>query len=155
MGERIASFLGPPWLVEEPGLPRDEQVLGEFVGFWGNVYVTERGVFVSRSLSSWSWLSHAQIADVSAGLDPSPHNFGGPFWGIWITSISGEEHGVGLFHAKEAGDLIRSLASAAPRSTTFSRGSTARPSRSGLRTSPAARRRWGRRWSRSIARERP
>jgi hypothetical protein len=66
-----------------------------------------------RSLRKDVALKHSEIADVRAGLDPSPHDDGGPEWGIWITMVYGKEHGVGLFRAKAAGDLIRSLATGA------------------------------------------
>jgi hypothetical protein len=116
MGEkmtRLASYLGPPWVSEPERLP-NERVLAEFTGLWAPVYVTERWLII-RSLTTKRALKHAWIADVDAGLDPSPHDNGGPLWGIWLTMTNGEEHGVGLFHAREAGDLIQSLASAARR----------------------------------------
>lgn len=108
---RIGSFLRLPWVSEPERLP-DEPLLAEFIGFWSRVYVTERWLII-RSRRTKRALRHAWIADVRAGYDPSPHDDGGPEWGIWITLTSGEELGVGLFQAREAGDLIRSLANAA------------------------------------------
>ena len=115
MGERMrrfASFVGPPWVSESARVFPDEPVLAEFTGFWARMYVTEHWLII-RSFRKDVALKHAEIADVRAGFDPSPHDDGGPEWGIWITMTYGKEHGVGLFRAKAAGELVRSLATAA------------------------------------------
>ena len=115
MGEkvrRVASFLGPPWVSESERVFPDEPVLAEFTGFWARVYVTEHWLIIRTSTKDVA-LKHAEIADVRAGFDPSPHDDGGPFRGIWLTMTYGKEHGVGLFRAEAAGHLIRSLSTAA------------------------------------------
>jgi hypothetical protein len=91
MGEkmrRLASFLGPPWVSEPERVFPDEPVLAEFTGFWARVYVTEHWLLI-RSLRKDVALKHAQIADVRVGFDHSPHDDGGPEWGIWITMMYG------------------------------------------------------------------
>ncbi len=110
MGERmrrLASAFGPPWVSEPDWLP-DEQVLDRFTGVWTIVYVTANWVVI-RSPTRDVAVRLAEIDTVAAGFDPSPHEYGGPDWGIWITMISGKEHGAGLFHPTQAAALIRSL----------------------------------------------
>lgn len=104
---RLATTLGPPWVSEPEWLP-GELELGRFTGLWAIVYVTPNWVVIS-SLTRDVELRLAEIDTIAAGFDPSPHDDGGPEWGIWVTMTSGREHGAGLLHPHEAAALIRSL----------------------------------------------
>jgi hypothetical protein len=116
MGERmkrLASSFGPPWVSESEMLP-DEQVLGRFTGLWTIVYVTANWVIIRSPTRDFA-LRLAEVKTVEAGLDPSPHDSGGPMWGIWITMTYGKEHGAQIGRPGEAAALIHSLRPAARR----------------------------------------
>lgn len=116
MGERmrrLASAFSPPWVWESEKLP-DEPVLGRFTGLWTILYVTANWVVICSPTRDVA-LSLAGVKTVEAGLDPSPHDSGGPVWGIWITMTYGKEHGAQIGRPDEAAALIRSLGPAARR----------------------------------------
>jgi hypothetical protein len=94
--------LRPPWIGRDLLVPRDDRLLAEFAGFWWKVGVTEKLLVVS---DGWSVKLEA-ISEIEAGFDPSPHDEGGPLWGIWITLADGEERGFSLFRPAWAAQAI-------------------------------------------------
>jgi hypothetical protein len=85
-----------------------------FDGLWTRLYVTDHWVVIRSPLRDMP-LRLADIESVLWGFDPSPHDSGGPPWGAWITTTSGNEHGIVLFHPGRAAALIASLRPAAQR----------------------------------------
>lgn len=64
--------------------------------------VTERVLVFS---DGW-WVGLEEVAEIKAGVWPSPHDDGGPLWGIWITFVDGGERGIGLFRPYHAARAI-------------------------------------------------
>jgi hypothetical protein len=107
---RLTERLLPPWFVIDPPAADDDVLLAEFRGPWSKVFVTKCWVYVSTTMSGWKTpIRVDEIANVSAGVDPSPRDEG-PLWGIWMTSRSGYELEAFILRPHAARDLIQELA---------------------------------------------
>jgi hypothetical protein len=114
---RLSSYVGTPWASEPASesawrADPNEPVLARFTGLWTTVDVTANWIKI-RSPTRDLAVSLAEVKTVDAGFDPSPHDSGGPFWGIWITMTSGREHGAQISRPRDAAALIFSLRRAA------------------------------------------
>jgi len=112
---QVAAWVRPAWFVIPP--PVGEPIMAVFRGPWRVLYVTERWVYLSSTGSGLDGqIRLDEIADVRAGVDPSPSE-DGPIWGIRIVARHGGVRLPVIWRAFAARALIAERAGLPPSSS--------------------------------------